>query len=129
MKTNLISSFGFRPHVRFGFLDFGYSLKSILDVTSQYHFIPIKLAYGLCDPLLIVYPDSSFSLAQAAGEKKKVVFPTYEDVPKLLLTFKKIMNTYRKGSLGQRQRQREYGEMGMNHILRNLSLTFLEIRI
>lgn len=71
MKTNLISSFGFRPHVRFGFLDFGYSLKSILDVTSQYHFIPIKLAYGLCDPLLIVYPDSSFSLAQAAGEKKK----------------------------------------------------------
>lgn len=112
MKTNLISSFGFRPHVRFGFLDFGYSLKSILDVTSQYHFIPIKLAYGLCDPLLIVYPDPSFSLAQAAGEKKKVVFPTYEDVPKLLLTFKQIMNTYRKGSLGQRQRQREYGRNG-----------------
>lgn len=107
MKTNLISSFAFRPHVRFRFLDFGYSLKSILDVTSQYYFIPIKLAYGLCDPLLIVYPDSSFSLAQAAGEKKKVVFPTYEDVPKLLLTFKQIMNTYRKGSLGQRQRQRE----------------------
>ncbi|CAI7127821.1 BEM_collapsed_G0021340.mRNA.1.CDS.1 [Saccharomyces cerevisiae] len=85
MKTNLISSFAFRPHVRFGFLDFGYSLKSILD------FIRIPVLVWL----------------KLQVKKKKVAFPTYEDVPKLLMTFKQIMNTYRKGSLGQRQRQRE----------------------